>query len=123
MNKILIVDDETDILELYKIRLEREGHTVLTAADGEEGLRIAREEAPDLIILDLMLPKIDGFKVCSILKSEEETRHIPVIILTARAEDKDKKTGMDVGADDYMTKPFRWEELYDKMLFFLGKKP
>ncbi len=115
MQKILIVEDEQDMLELYRIRLEKEGFEVLAAGDGEEGLKLAREEKPGLILLDLMLPKLDGFKVCRMLKFDNRYKHIPVIMLTARVEDKDRKLGISVGADAYMTKPFDWEELNEKI--------
>ncbi len=122
MKSILVVEDEKDMLDLFKIRLEKEGFNVLTAADGEEGLRLAREERPGLILLDMMLPKLDGFKVCRMLKFDRRFRHIPVIILTARAEEKDRNLGLSVGADAYMTKPFKWEEVRGKIEEFLNIK-
>lgn len=104
--RLLLVDDEADLVEMVKFRLEALGYEVLTAFDGQEALDKARKEKPDLIILDLMLPKIDGYKVCRMIKFDEKYKKIPVIIFTARAQDSDKKTGEEVGADSYLTKPF-----------------
>lgn len=106
MAKLLIVEDEADIRELISFNLEMSGFEILKARDGEEGLAMTRSESPDLIILDLMLPGIDGLKVCSHLKKDPETRNIPIIMLTARSEDDDIVNGLDMGADDYVTKPF-----------------
>lgn len=104
--RILIVDDEKDIADTLKFRLEASGYEVITSYDGQDGLNKAKTGSPDLIILDLMLPKIDGYKVCRMLKFDETYKHIPIILFTARAQDDDKKTGMEVGADAYITKPF-----------------
>jgi DNA-binding response OmpR family regulator len=103
---ILLVDDEKDLLEVVKIRLEASGYKVLTALDGQEGFNLAKREKPDLIILDLMLPKIDGYKVCRMLKFDEKYKKIPVILFTARAQESDEKLGYECGADAYITKPF-----------------
>jgi len=103
---ILIVEDETDIIELLTFNLEREGYRVESARTGEEGLEKARRLAPDLILLDLMLPKVDGLEVCKLLRAKDSTRHIPVIMLTAKGEEADVVTGLEVGADDYVAKPF-----------------
>lgn len=111
MKKVLVVDDEIHITNIIRYTLENEGFQVLTAADGQEGLRTAREEKPDLIILDLMLPNIDGYKVCRLLKFDEKYRHIPIILLSARSSEADKQLGREVGADFYMSKPFDPEEL------------
>lgn len=119
MPRILIVEDEEDMLEMYGIRLGKEGYEVLTASDGEKGLRLAREGKPGLILLDLMLPKLDGFRVCRLLKFDRRFKHIPVIMLTAKAEEKDRELGMSVGADDFITKPFEWDELSKKIQKFL----
>ena len=113
--KILIVDDEPDMVEMLKIRLEAAGYSTMTAQDGQEALRLAREEGPDLIILDLMLPKLDGYKVCRLLKFDKKYKHIPIIMFTARAQDSDIKLGKDVGADAYMTKPFDAQALMVKV--------
>ena len=106
MNLILVVEDEPDISELISHNLERHGYRVETAVTGKEGLNRAKSETPDLIVLDIMLPEMNGLDVCRILKSERETQHIPIIMLTARDEDIDVVTGLEVGADDYITKPF-----------------
>jgi DNA-binding response OmpR family regulator len=104
--KILVVDDEEDILELLKFKLSREGYQVACAASGEEALRCARSETPDLIVLDLMLPNIDGIEVARELKHDFITKNIPVVMLTAKGEEADIVTGLELGADDYITKPF-----------------
>jgi len=104
--RILAVDDEEDILNLIKYNLEREGFKVETAANGEMAVRIARENAPDLILLDLMLPGMDGLDVCRILKNDRNTSKVPIVMLTARGEESDIVTGLEIGADDYITKPF-----------------
>ena len=103
---IFVVDDEEDILELIRMNLEREGYKVTCIEAGEECVKKAREKLPDLIVLDLMLPGIDGLDVCKILKNDSKTRHIPIIMLTAKGEESDIVTGLELGADDYMTKPF-----------------
>jgi len=103
---ILIVDDEEDVLELVRYNLDRNGYKTDTAATGEEALTKARAKLPDLIILDLMLPGIDGLEVCKKLKSDVKTQNIPIIMLTARGEEADIVTGLELGADDYVTKPF-----------------
>jgi two-component system phosphate regulon response regulator PhoB len=104
--KILAVDDEEDILELLKFNLLREGYQVCGALTGEEALRLAQSEVPDLIVLDLMLPGIDGLEVAKKLKDDPETRQIPIVMLTAKGEEADIVTGLELGADDYITKPF-----------------
>lgn len=103
---VLVVDDETDILELIRYNLQKEGYRVTTVKTGEEGLQLIRELKPDVVVLDLMLPGLDGLSVCNRLKREESTRDIPVVMLTAKAEDTDIVTGLELGADDYVTKPF-----------------
>jgi two-component system phosphate regulon response regulator PhoB len=103
---VLIVDDEEDVLELVRYNLNKEGYRIETATSGEEALRKARAKLPDLIILDLMLPGIDGLGVCKTLKSDAKTQNIPVIMLTAKGEETDIVTGLELGADDYITKPF-----------------
>ena len=107
---ILVVDDDSRTVEIVRLRLERDGFRVHSAADGEAALAAVREVAPDLIVLDLMLPKIDGLDVCHILRTEHE-REIPIIMLTARATEEDTLLGLDSGADDYLTKPFSPREL------------
>jgi len=107
-NKILIVEDDRNLLETLKYNLRREGYNVVTAVDGAEALEVARREAPDLIVLDIMLPKLSGFEVCRILRKEMT---MPILMLTAKAEETDKIVGLEIGADDYMTKPFSLREL------------
>lgn len=109
--KILVIEDEADILEVVEYNLRREGYRVLGVLDGEQGLQRAKQESPDLVILDLMLPGMDGVEVCRELKRDPLTRGIPVIILTAKAEETDVILGLGVGADDYVVKPFRPREL------------
>jgi len=104
--KILIVDDEEDILELVAYNLTREGYQTIIAASGEEALKKCRSESPDLILLDLMLPGIDGLEVMKALRENSTTEHIPTIMLTAKGEEADIVTGLELGADDYITKPF-----------------
>jgi len=104
--KILVVDDEEDILELLSFNLSREGYQVFTAATGEEALNLSRSTNPDLIVLDLMLPGMDGLEVAKILKTDPALRHIPIVMLTAKGEEADIVTGLELGADDYVTKPF-----------------
>ena len=103
---ILIVEDEEDILALIHYNLSREGYKVLTATSGEQGLEVACAQHPDLIVLDLMLPGIDGLEVCREVKRRENTRHISIIMLTAKGEESDIVTGLELGASDYVTKPF-----------------
>lgn len=105
---ILIIEDEVAIVEILTFNLEREGYRVISALDGEEGVRLAKEENPDLILLDVMLPKMDGFEVCKYVRSRMNT---PIIMLTAREEEVDKVLGLELGADDYVTKPFSRREL------------
>ena len=104
--RILVVDDEEDILEVVRFNLSREGYEVFCSTSGEETLKIARSEHPDLIVLDLMLPGIDGLDAAKILKNDSNTRDIPIIMLTAKGEEADIVTGLELGADDYITKPF-----------------
>jgi two-component system phosphate regulon response regulator PhoB len=104
---ILIVEDEEDIAELLEYNLDRQGYQPESVGTGEDGLQLAREAMPDLILLDLMLPKLSGIEVCRSLKADPETSKIPVIMLTAKGEEEDIVAGFDAGADDYVTKPFR----------------
>jgi two-component system phosphate regulon response regulator PhoB len=110
-HKILVVEDEADVLDLLLINLRAAGFTVVTVADGAQALNKARSESPSLIILDLMLPKMSGLEICKVLKSDAATKNIPVIMLTAKAEEVDKIVGLELGADDYVTKPFSPREL------------
>ena len=106
--KILVVDDEAAIGDILRINLEKEGYAVAVATDGEEGARMALSLNPDLVLLDVMLPKMDGFEVCKRIRRESE---VPIVMLTARTEEIDKILGLELGADDYVTKPFSVREL------------
>ena len=108
--KVLVIDDEPPFVETLKLRLEHEGYEVKVAYDGKEGLESVQREKPDLIILDVMMPKLDGFHLCRLLKYDEKFVDIPIIMLTARSQEQDKFTGSSVGADAYITKPFDMEE-------------
>ena len=121
MKKILVVEDEAELTRAIQIRLEQAGYEVLIAYDGKEALEKAREENPDLIVLDLMLPKIDGYKVCRMLKFDEKYKKIPVVMLTARAQEKDESLGYEVGADAFITKPFKYQGLLTKIRELLEK--
>jgi two-component system, OmpR family, phosphate regulon response regulator PhoB len=112
---ILIVEDEMPLVTLLRYNLEREGFAALDAQDGEEALNIAREQKPDLVLLDWMLPLMSGIEVCRQLRRNPETRQIPIVMLTARGEEGDKLRGLDSGADDYVTKPFSLSELVARM--------
>ena len=108
-NKVLIVDDERAIVDILKYNLEKNGMTAVCAYDGGEGLRLARESDPDVILLDVMLPVMDGFEVCRTLRAEGN--NVPIIMITAREEETDKVFGLELGADDYITKPFSMREV------------
>ncbi len=113
--RILVTEDSPTILAMVKDILEGQGYEVLAAVDGQDALEKARHEIPDLIILDLMLPKIDGYKLCRMLKFDEKYKQIPIIMFTARAQETDIKLGTEVGADAYITKPFDPEILLNKV--------
>lgn len=121
--RILVVDDEMYIVNILDFSLESEGFRVQSAANGEEALRMAVDDTPDLIILDVMVPKIDGFDVCRALKAKEETKHVPIILLTAKDRDADRKKGEEVGCDAYMTKPFSPSRLIERVRELLGVQP
>ncbi|MBI3312851.1 MAG: response regulator [Candidatus Omnitrophica bacterium] len=104
--KILVVDDEPLILRVVSSRLKVNGYNVITASDGQEAFDKARSENPDLIVLDVMLPKMDGYKVCRLLKQEDKYRHIPIMMFSARVQTEDQEKGLEAGANAYMTKPF-----------------
>jgi len=112
MAKTLVVEDDRNLLDTLRYNLRKEGHDVVTAVDGAEALAVARREKPDLIILDIMLPKLSGFEVCRILRKEMAT---PILMLTAKDEEIDKVVGLEIGADDYMTKPFSMRELLARL--------
>ena len=118
--KVLVVDDDAKTAELVKLYLNRDGYRVLTAYDGIEALQMARENYPDLIVLDLMLPGIDGLEICRILRTESD---VPIIMLTAKTTDQDKLTGLSLGADDYVTKPFSPRELAARVRTVLRRLP
>ena len=119
--KILVVDDEVDLVETVRFSLELEGFDVLVSYNGEDALNQARKVSPDLIILDLMLPKLDGYKVCRLLKFDERYKHIPILMLTAKTQEKDKILGKETGADEYITKPFEMDYLMEKVKAYLNK--
>ena len=114
----LIVEDEDNILEAVKYNLVKEGYDVVSAVDGEAGLDLARKANPDLVILDIMLPKVDGFQVCQLLRRETD---MPIIMLTARTEETDRVVGLELGADDYVTKPFSMRELLARVKALLRR--
>ncbi|MGQ9507973.1 MAG: response regulator [Thermodesulfobacteriota bacterium] len=120
--RILVVDDEIDLVETLRFSLELEGYDVLVSYNGEEALHRARNENPDLILLDVMLPKMDGYKVCRLLKFDERFRHIPVFMLTAKTQEKDRIIGLETGADEYITKPFEMNDLMKKVKKYLEEK-
>jgi len=111
MKSILIIEDEKDIVDLIAYHLKQSGFSILTAMDGASGLELAKKERPSLIILDLMLPEMDGKDVCRVLKADPKTQSIPILMLTAKAEEMDRVIGFELGADDYVTKPFSPREL------------
>jgi two-component system, OmpR family, alkaline phosphatase synthesis response regulator PhoP len=117
--KILIADDEPNVLLLVKLALESD-FEIIEAVDGEEALRRAQNEEPDLILLDVMMPRINGFEVCQRLKSNPSHKHIPIIILSAKAQEQDIIQGLDIGADMYLTKPFDPKKLEDLVCKFIG---
>jgi len=118
---VLVIDDEKDLLELVRYNLEKEGYDVIAAADGTSGLEIAREHAPDLVVLDLMMPGVDGLEVCRQLRQDARTARLPVIMLTAKATEADRIVGLEMGADDYLTKPFSPRELVARIKALLRR--
>ncbi len=118
--KILVVDDEQDIRKVLTMRLKINGLTVITAGDGQEGLEKARSEQPDLILLDLMLPKIDGYEACRLLKFDDRYKHIPIIILSALHEQLDRQKAVEHGADSFFVKPFDFDLLLFKIKSLLN---
>lgn len=119
---ILVIEDDTDICELIRFNLAREGYRISTALSGELGLKLAKQEPPSLVLLDLMLPQIDGLTVCKLLKSESRTQQVPVVILTAKGDETDVVTGLEVGADDYIVKPFSSKVLIARIRTLLRRK-
>lgn len=121
--KILLVDDEPFIIQMVSSRLKANGYDIISAADGEEGLTKARAENPDLIILDVMMPKMDGFQVCAALKQDERYKHIPILLFTAKGGDEARQVGLDdCGANDYMSKMFEPQAFLDKVAELIGAK-
>ena len=119
--KILVVDDEVYIVHILDFSLGVEGYDVMTALDGEQALAKVAQDKPDLIVLDIMMPKLDGYETCKALKSDPETRDIPVILLSAKGRNVDQKVGFEVGADDYITKPFSPRKLVERINSILGQ--
>ncbi|MCL2768715.1 MAG: response regulator [Solirubrobacterales bacterium] len=119
---VLAADDEEDILELIVFRLEHSGYTVLQAHDGEQALEVARSSQPDLAVLDVMMPKMDGFELTRRLRAEDTTSRMPIILLTARTQEADIQRGFDAGADDYIRKPFSPQELRARVQAILGRR-
>ena len=120
--KILVIDDEKDLLKLLEYNLRKEGYEVVLAETGEKGLELAGSEKPDLIVLDLMLPQIDGLEVCRLLKFDRGTRNIPVLMLTAKSSEVDQVVGLELGASDYLTKPFSVKVLLARLKNILKHK-
>ena len=120
---VFVIEDEPDILEVIEYNLAREGFDVKTAADGEAGLHAVRRQPPDLVLLDLMLPGLDGIEICRRLKAEPETRGIPVVMVTAKGEESEIVLGLGIGADDYITKPFSPKELVARVKAVLRRGP
>ncbi|MBR5304242.1 MAG: response regulator [Candidatus Gastranaerophilales bacterium] len=115
MKKILIVDDERDIVETLSFMLKAKGFDCICAYDGEEGLNLAKTVNPDMVILDVMMPKINGYKICRLLKFDNKYKNIPIMMVTARSQDEDKIIGEETGADEYITKPFEFSEVLEKI--------
>jgi DNA-binding response OmpR family regulator len=118
---VLVADDDPDIRSLVALRLERSGYDVVAASDGEQALAAALEQDPDLALIDVMMPKLDGYEVTERLRQLEATRHLPVILLTARVQESDIARGVEAGADDYVKKPFSTSELRDRVQAVLGR--
>ena len=119
--KILIIEDDQDILEMLEYNLREEGYDTFSALNGKDGIALAKKEQPNLIILDIMLPILDGFEVCRLLKRDEIAAQIPVIILSAKSQETDKIVGLELGADDYVTKPFSPRELIARIRAILRR--
>lgn len=119
---VLVADDEPDVLDLLVYRLTHSGYEVVSAGDGEEALRLALDAGPDLAVLDVMMPKLNGFELTRRLREEERTRRMPVILLTARAQETDVASGFEAGADDYLRKPFNPDELVARVRAVLGRR-
>ena len=120
--RVLVADDDENLLAIVSYRLERSGYVVIAANDGEEAVRLALAERPDLAVLDVMMPKLDGYEVTRRLRQHEQTRRMPVILLTARAQEADVARGFEAGADDYVRKPFSPQELRARVHAILGRR-
>ncbi len=121
--RILVIDDYPNMVDMLSVRLRAHGFEVLASYDGVQGLQMARTEKPDLIILDILLPRMDGFKICRLLKFDERFRRIPVVMLTSRAREIDRKTGFEMGADAYIYKPYDAGVLMEKIYQLLNMVP
>jgi len=119
--KVLVVDDEEYIQHILNFSFGAEGYEVITAADGEEAVKIARSEKPDIIVLDIMMPKMDGYEACKQIKADPQTQDIPVILLTAKGREVDRKLGAEAGADDYVVKPFSPGRLIERVEGFIKR--
>ncbi len=120
--KILIIEDDPSASRLAGYALEREGYQIVTAANGVDGMRKAQEEQPDLLILDVMLPGLDGFEICHRLRAESGSDHLPILMISAKAQESDKATGLKVGADEYLVKPADPAEVVDRVENLLARK-
>jgi DNA-binding response OmpR family regulator len=120
--RILVVDDEKEIVKNLCMALEMKDYETLSAFDGQEALEVARKEKPDLILLDILMPKLNGYQVCRELKNDEATKSIPIVIVTVKSQESDRFWGKETGADDYMTKPIDLPDLFDRIKHFLEKK-
>jgi DNA-binding response OmpR family regulator len=120
--RILVVDDEIYIVHILEFSLTMEGYNILTAFDGEEALRVIEQERPDLVVLDIMMPKLDGYEVCRRLRKEERFSGLPVILLSAKGRSIDREVGLQAGADDYITKPFSPRKLIEKIRELLERE-
>jgi len=118
---ILIVDDHGALRYILSVDLQKKGFKTLTTGSGEKGIEIARAENPDLILLDAMMPGIDGFETCRILKEDDDTKDIPIVMVTAKSQRKDVLEGLQAGATSYMVKPFKFEELFEKIVEIIGQ--
>lgn len=120
--RILVVDDEIYIVHILEFSLTMEGYTILTAFDGEEALRVIEKERPDLVVLDIMMPKLDGYEVCRRLRKDERFSTLPIVLLSAKGRAIDREAGLDAGADDYITKPFSPRKLIEKIRELLERE-
>ena len=120
--RILVVEDDFDLLEIMKLKLEFAGFAVIEAADGEQALKLAKRNTPDLVLLDIMLPGKDGYEVCKAMRSDKKLKHTPIIMVTAKALSDDEKMGILSGANDYITKPFGFNDLFERITKLTSSK-